>query len=121
MSPRSGVGDRRWSLETDPNLAMALPGLTRRGLVELRVEVVERLRGVKCARGEQRRVNTTKLIQARLIRVEGLRVAELPRPIHTQCNSFSYRPRLRGRQLNSTGVFDKYALGRTSPAGRSYA
>ena len=23
--------------------------------------------------------------------------------------------------LNSTGVFDKYALGRTSPAGRSYA
>ena len=40
---------------------------------------------------------------------------------HTQCNLFNYRPRLRGWQLNSTGVFDKYALGRTSPAGRSYA
>ena len=36
---------------------------------------------------------------------------------HTQCNSFNYRPRLRGRQLNSTGVFDKYALGRMAPAG----
>ena len=35
----------------------------------------------------------------------------------TQCNSFNYRPHLRGRQLNSTGVFDKYALGRTAPAG----
>ena len=41
--------------------------------------------------------------------------------VSTQCNSFNYRPRLRGRQLNSTGVFDKYALGRTSPAGLNYA
>ena len=42
----------------------------------------------------------------------------------SQCTLFNYRPRLRGRQLNSTGVFDKYALGRTSPAGlimRSHA
>ena len=78
MSPRSGVGDRRWSLATDPDLAMGRLGLAR---VELRVEVVERVLGVKCARGEQRRASTTKLMQARLIRVEGLRVAELPRPI----------------------------------------
>ena len=40
---------------------------------------------------------------------------------NAQCSLFNYRPRLRGRQLNSNGVFDKYALGRTAPAGLSYA
>ena len=36
-------------------------------------------------------------------------------------HSFNYRPRLCGRQLNSAGVFDQYALGRTAPAGLRYA
>ena len=45
-------------------------------MVELRVEVFERVRGIEVARGEQRLVGITKLMQARLIRVVGLRVAE---------------------------------------------
>ena len=32
--------------------------------------------------------------------------------------AYYHRRRLRGRQLNSTGVFGKCALGRTAPAGR---
>ena len=81
MSPCSGAGDRRWSLAMDPNLAMERPGLTRRRPGRAaRKGLRESARG----RMRQRRTapaGTTKLMQARLIRVEGLRVAELPRPI----------------------------------------
>ena len=81
MSPSSGVGDRRWSLATDPNLTMERLELTRRRLGQ-----AARRGRRESARGRMRQrrtapAGTTKLMQARLIRVEGLRVAELPRPI----------------------------------------
>ena len=40
------------------------------------VEILESVCGVEGTRRKQRRASTTKLMQARLIRVEGLRVAE---------------------------------------------
>ena len=45
-------------------------------MVELVVEILESVCGVEGTRRKQRRASTTKLMQARLIRVEGLRVAE---------------------------------------------
>ena len=64
-------------------------------MVELRVEVFERVRGIEVARGEQRLVGITKLMQARLIRVVGLRVAE-PLVLYNyegggECESNKYR------------------------------
>ena len=53
------------------------------------------MRGIEVARGEQRLVGITKLMQARLIRVVGLRVAE-PLVLYNyeggaECESNKYR------------------------------
>jgi len=53
------------------------------------------MRGIEVARGKQRLMGTAKLMQARLIRVEGLRVAE-PLVLYNyeggaECESNKYR------------------------------
>ena len=76
MSLEDGIRDRRWSLETDPNLAVALPGLVRQRLGRvvrrgLRGNARGRMRQRRTAPGGYHQVDAGELIGG-----VGLRVAE---------------------------------------------
>lgn len=81
MSPCSGVGDRRWSLAMDPNLAMERPGLTRRRLGRaarrgLRESARDRSRQRRTAPGGYHQVDAGQADQG-----SGTEGGRAPRPI----------------------------------------